>query len=142
MKIVNNSNESEVVVCLDYASLLENQEVLRELVKYHAYTERVLLCLVQLATKGEVIWDDEDGDQPWRSYWMGPGEAFEKLRLAIANCANDTTRKLIDDLRTERDKMAERIQEQQSEGRKKDSRIRQLEMELHEIRKGNYQFDS
>ena len=121
--------DSEIIVNIDFASILEDESIVKELTKYHAYTKTVLNCLAQIATTGQVDWDDDD-EMPWRSYWTGPGETFEKLRLTIASIAEPTAQKLIDDLKTERDKQDKQITQLRAELFETQRQLRQKEKEL------------
>ncbi len=103
------AENGEVIINLDYATLLEDEALTLLITRYHAYESNVLNCLAQIATTGQVDWND--GEQPWRSYWTGPGETFEKLRVLISSIANPTAQKLIADLKSERDKQDKQITE-------------------------------
>ncbi len=128
MKIQTESNE--LVIKLDYRALLENEELALALTRYHAYESSVLNCLAQIATTGQVEWNGDD--MPWRSFWTGPGEPNERLRLLIASIAEPTAQKLIDDLKSERDKQEQNARAMRAKIFDLERKLRSKERELAE----------
>jgi hypothetical protein len=115
-----------------YASeLVQDEAIAAELSKHAVYEEALLTCFAQLAVSGEVDWND--GESPWRSYWTGKGETFEKLRQIIATQADPVAAKMVADLTKERDGLYAQKEKLKAEVWQLQAKLRDAENQVRRV---------
>lgn len=93
------------VLKLDLSELVRDEALLRAVAKTAIFEELLLEAVAKLAVTNQVEWKDDPEGSPW---WIGTSGRlpFERMRIVLAGLADETSRKTIELLTKQRDKIA------------------------------------
>lgn len=96
-------------IIIELSDILKNSELVREIAKTIVFDDVLLECFTKVLIHGNVDW--EDGSTPWQKIFNGKGDVFERIRLELVSLAESSTKKLVQDLIVERDRLYNETEE-------------------------------